>query len=196
MGKLSLSQKGYLEKIMKRFGMKTLIPVTNPLEANFKLSAALSPQTEEKVEPMSRVPYASVVGSIMYVMVYTRPDVSYTVSVVSRYMDNPWKVRWQSMKWILGYLRGTIDVGIVYDRNNNISGSVLGNVDLDFTGDLDRRRSLIGYVFTFARGAFSWKATLQSTSAFSTTEVEYMTTIEAVKEAIWLRGLVDDLGLQ
>ena len=125
------------------------------LAAHFKLSAALSPQTEEEVEHMSRVPYVSVVGSIMYAMVCTRPDISNAVSVVSRYMDNPGKAHWQAVKWILRYLRGTTDVGIIYDRSNNTSGSVIGYVDSDFVGDLDRRRSLAGYIFTLASGAIS-----------------------------------------
>ena len=195
-GKLSLSQKGYLEKVMERFGMQSSKPVNTPLAAHFKLSAALSPQTEEEVEHMSRVPYASAVGSIMYAMVCTRPDISHAVSVVSRYMDNPGKAHWQAVKWILRYLRGTTDVGIIYDRSNNTSGSVIGYVDSDFAGDLDRRRSLTGYVFTFASGAISWKAALQSKAVLSTTEAEYMAATEAVKEAIWLTGLVEDLGLE
>ena len=145
---------------------------------------------------MSRVPYASAVGSIMYAMVCTRPDISHAVSVVSRYMDNPGKAHWQAVKWILRYLRGTTDVGIIYDRSNNTSGSVIGYVDSDFAGDLDRRRSLTGYVFTFASGAISWKAALQSKAVLSTTEAEYMAATEAVKEAIWLTGLVEDLGLE
>ena len=92
-------------------------------------------------------------------------------------------------------MRGNTDVGIVYDRSNNTSGSVIGYVDSDFAGDLDRRRSLTGYVFTFASGAISWKAALQSKAVLSTTEAEYMAATEAVKEAIWLTGLVEDLGL-
>jgi len=69
-------------------------------------------------------------------------------------------------------------------------------VDSDFVGDLDKRRSLAGYVFTLSECAISWKATLQSKVAFSTTEVEYMATVEVVKEAFWLRDLAGDLGLQ
>jgi hypothetical protein len=94
------------------------------------------------------------------------------------------------------YLRGTIDVGLVYDRGNGISSSVIGYVDSDYAGDLDKRRSLTGFVFTLSGCAISWKATLQSIVLLSTTEAEYMAATEAVKEAIWLRGLVSDLGLK
>ena len=85
---------------------------------------------------------------------------------------------------------------IIYDRNNNTSASVIGYVDSEFTGDLDRIRSLIVYVFTFATCAISWKATLQSKAVLSATEAKYMAATEAVNEAIWLTGLVGDLGLE
>ena len=85
---------------------------------------------------------------------------------------------------------------MVYDRNHNTNDSIVGYVDSDYAGDLDKRRSLTGYIFTLSGSAISWKATLQSTIALSTTEAEYMVIAEAVKEAIWLRSLVDSLGLK
>jgi hypothetical protein len=145
---------------------------------------------------MSHVPYASAVGSMMYAMVCTRPDISQAVSVVSRYMANPSKEHWQAVKWIFRYLRGTADVGLVYDRASTDSSNFVGFVDSHYAGDLDKRRSLTGYVFTLFGCTISWKATLQSTVALSTTEAEYMAVTEAVKEAIWLKGLVGDLGLK
>ena len=91
---------------------------------------------------MSHVPYASAVGNIMYAMVYTRLDISHVVSVVSRYMDFLGKINWQTMKWILRYLRGTSNVDLVYDKFSDISGEILGYVDFNYVGDLDIRRSL------------------------------------------------------
>ena len=95
--KLYLSQKKYIERVLKQ-GSKL---ASTLLETHFKLSSALSPQIEEEGEHMSHVPYASAIGSIMYVMVCTRPNISYAVSVVSRYMDRLEKTHWQAMKWIL-----------------------------------------------------------------------------------------------
>ena len=125
---------------------------------------------------MSHVPYASTVGSIMYVMVCTRLEISHAVSVVSRYMDHLEKIHWQAVKWILQHLRGTSHVGLVYDKNFDISREIVGYVDFDYVGDLDRRRSLTRYVFTLCGSVISWKATLQSTIALSTTKAEYITT--------------------
>ena len=144
---------------------------------------------------MSHVPYASTVGSIMYVMVCTRLEISHAVSVVSRYMDHPEKIHWQAVKWILRHLRGTSHVGLVYDKNFDISRGIVGYVDFDYVGDLDRRRSLTRYVFTLCGNVISWKATLQSTIALSTIEAKCMIVTEAVKAVIWLKGLVSRFRL-
>ncbi|GKV43027.1 hypothetical protein SLEP1_g50368 [Rubroshorea leprosula] len=103
-GKLFLSQKKYIEKVLERFGLHEAKAVTTPLGAHFKLSSNLSPETKEEKKFMARVPHASAVGSLMYAMVCTRPDISHAVSVVSRYMTNPSKGHWEAVKWILQYL--------------------------------------------------------------------------------------------
>ncbi|KAG8502990.1 hypothetical protein CXB51_000989 [Gossypium anomalum] len=157
--KLYLSQKGYIEKVICRFNMQSAKPVSTPLAAHFRLSSALSPQSDDEIEYMSHVPYSSAVGSLMYAMVCSRPDLSYAVSAFGRTKDG-----------------------------------VIGYVDADFAGDLNRRRSLIGYIFTIGGCAISWKATLQTTVTLSTTEAKYMAISEACKEAIWLKGLFSELN--
>jgi len=191
-GRLFLTQETYLEKVLKRFGMKDAKPVSTPFASHFRLSAAQSPQSDEDEEYMARVPYSSAVGSIMYAMVCTRPDISHAVSVVSRYMSCPGKMHWQAVKWILKYLRGTSSACLEFGRNSNI---LTGFVDSDYAGDLDKRRSLSGYVFCIGSCAVSWKATLQPVVALSTTEAEYMAITEAIKEALWLKGLFGELCL-
>ncbi|KAG8486697.1 hypothetical protein CXB51_020179 [Gossypium anomalum] len=162
--KLYLSQKGYIEKVLCRFNMQSAKPISTPLATHFRLSSALSPQSDNEIEYMSHVPYFSAVGSLMYAMVCSHPDLSYAVSAISRYMF------------------GRTEDGVV------------GYVDADFAGDLDRRRSLTGYVFTIGGCAISWKATLQTIVALSTTEAEYIAITEACKEAIWLKGLFSELN--
>ena len=100
-GKLFLSKENYIEKVLERFDMQQSKPVSTPLAAYIKLSTALSPKSKEEKEYMSHVSYSSAVGSIMYAMVCTHPDISHAVSVVSRYMANPTKEHWQAVKWIL-----------------------------------------------------------------------------------------------
>jgi transposase InsO family protein len=190
--KLFLSQEEYIKKILSRFGMSSAKPIDTPTATNNKL-VMYAPQSEEEKEYMSRVPYASAVGSLMYAMVCTRPDLAYAVSVVSRFMAKPGKEHWQAVKRIFRYLRGTSDVGLIY--GNDTQCLVTGYSDSDYAGDVDSRRSMTGYVFTLGDSVVSWKATLQPTVTLSTTEAEYMALTEAAKEGIWLKGLINDLGV-
>eukprot|EP00253_Pinus_taeda_P003453 PITA_03453 len=179
--------------LSRTFGMKDLGAAKHILgmEIHRDKKNVLSPRTDEEKQYMSHVPYANVVGNLMYAMVSKRLEISHAVGVVSRFMENPGKEHWQVMKWVLRYLRGTSDHCIVF---NGSEGSVCGYVDVDYAGDLDKRRSTTGYVFTLAGGAISWISKLQETIALSTTEAEYIATSYASKEAIWLKGLLDEIG--
>ncbi|KAH9734322.1 hypothetical protein KPL71_017332 [Citrus sinensis] len=193
-GSVWLTQESYLKKVLERFGMddKTKL-VCTPLAPHFKLSSSSCPRSQEECDYMVRVPYASAVGSLMYAMVCTRLDISQAVSMVSRYMHNPGKNQWLAVKWILRYLYETVDVGLLFKKD--CGQQCVGYCDSDFVGDLDKRRSTTGYVFTLGGGPVSWRSILQSTIALSTTEAEHMTATEAVKKAIWLKGLLGDLGV-
>lgn len=140
--------------------MQKAKPVQTPLASHFILSALDSPQSEEDEKAMSQVPYSSAVGSLMYAMVCTRSDIAHAVSVVSRYMANPGRLHWRAVKWILRYLRGTSGMGLVFDGASPSGNSVVGFVDSDYAGDLDKRRSLTGYLFGFSGSVISWRSTL------------------------------------
>ncbi|GJR52310.1 retrotransposon protein, putative, ty1-copia subclass [Tanacetum coccineum] len=111
--------KGLLRKEfdMKELGPARKILVSVPLGAHFKVSLKDCPSSDWDVERMSKVPYANVVGSLMYLMVCTRPDIAYAVSIVSRYLANPGKNHCEVVKWILKYLKGTADAGLVHGRD-------------------------------------------------------------------------------
>ena len=89
--------------------MKNVKPVSTPLACHMKLSKKMCPTAREEKENMSKVPYSSVVGSLMYAMVCTRPDIAHAVGVVSRFLKNSGKEHWEAVKWILRYLRGSSD---------------------------------------------------------------------------------------
>ena len=137
---------------------------------------------------MSHIPYANAVGTLMYVMISTRTNISHAVGVVSRYMENLVKEYWVAMKLVLQYLRRKSNYCITFD---GCSDEVYGYVDSDFVGDLDKRRSTSRYVFTLASGAISWMSKLQNIVSLSTTETEYIVASQACKEAIWLKGLLE-----
>ena len=101
-------------------------------------------------------------------------------------MGHPKKIHWQTVKWIIYYLRGTINVGLMYDWSLDTCSSIVGYVDSDYVSDLDRMRSLTGYIFTLSGYSISWKVTLQSTIVLFILEIRYMIAAEVVREAIWL----------
>ncbi|GJV64785.1 retrotransposon protein, putative, ty1-copia subclass [Tanacetum coccineum] len=193
---LRVSQSGYVSKILNNFRIDNRKSVQMLLGGHFKLLLKDFLIRDCDVERMSKVPYENVVGSLMYLMVCTRPDIAYAVSVVSRYLANPGKNHWEAVKWILKYLRGTVNVGLVYGTHRGNHVDVTGFVDSDYAKDPDKGRSITGYAFLVQGCVVSWKATLQHVVALSTTEAEYMALTEAVKEAIWLRGLLEELGVE
>lgn len=140
---------------------------------------------------MAKVPYSQAVGSLMYLMIATRPDLSYATNLVSRYMFNPGKRHWEEVMWISRYLKGTIQATLQYTKNNPSENEVFGYVDSGFAVDLDKRRSLSGYFFLLGQSQLSWKTTLQSVMALSITEVEFIALLESIKEGIWLKGLLN-----
>ncbi|KAH9745517.1 hypothetical protein KPL70_004101 [Citrus sinensis] len=189
--KIWLSQKNYLKKILRRFNMQDCKSISTPLPVNFKLSSSMCPSNEAERKEMSRVPYASAVGSLMFAMICTRPNIAQAVGAVNRYMTNPSGEHWIAVKRILRYIRGTSNVALCYGGSEF---TVRGYVDSDFAGDLDKRKSTTGYVFTLAGAAVSWVSKLQTVMALSTTEAEYMAATQACKKAIWIQRLLKELG--
>eukprot|EP00253_Pinus_taeda_P014751 PITA_14751 len=162
-----------------------------------KLYAEQCPKTQEEEEDMSCVPYVSAVGSLIYVMVCTRPDIANAVGVLSRFMSKLGKEHWTTMKQVFMYLCGTSDYGLRYQGRPGLDRvlDIHGFVDADWAGDLDQRRSTSGYVFNLFRGAVSWTSKKQYVVALSTTEAEYMVATPASKEAVWLQRLCSSMGL-
>jgi hypothetical protein len=192
-GTLRLSQAEYIERVLERFNMQSAKAVGTPLGSHFKLSQGQSPKTDAEREYMAKVPYTSAVGSLMYAMVNTRPDIAHAVGVVSRFASNPGKQHWEAVKWIMRYLRGTTDLPLCFGKGKL---TVQGYVDADFAGDQDTRRSTTGYIYTMGSTAVSWVSRLQKLVTLSTTEAEYVAVTEAAKEMIWLKGFLEELGLK
>jgi hypothetical protein len=182
-GTLKLAQTEYVKKILSRFSMDEAKSVSTPLGSHFRLTKDQSPKTEQEQAYMSKVPYASAIGSLMYTMVCTRPDIAHAVGVVSRYMSNPRKQHWEAVKWILRYLKGTLGTSLCFTGAHM---KLTGYVDSDLAGDVDTRKSTTGYVYTLGGTTVSWVSRLQKIVALSTTEAEYVAVTEAGKEMVWL----------
>ena len=103
-----LSQETYIGKILQRFNMDGGKAIGTPLPPHLKLSSMdSSPQSDKNKAEMTKIPYASAVGSLMYAMIATRPDIAFAIGVVSRYMANPGKKHWEAVKGVMRYLKGT-----------------------------------------------------------------------------------------
>ena len=162
------------------------------MSSGITLSKHLSPQTEGERDRMSLTPYASAVGSLMYAMLCTRPDIAYALSVVSRYQSDPGKSHWITVKNILKYLQRTKDINLIFD---SASLGLEAYADLSFQVDIDDSKSTSGFVFTLGGGAVSWRSSKQETVADSTMEAEQIAANNAAKEAIWMKKFLEELEI-
>ena len=190
---LVLNQSAYVDKILSKFSISDAKSVNVPLASHFVLSKDQSPKTETEISDMKKVPYSNAIGFVMYLMVSTRPDIAYAVSCLSRYMSNPGMPHWNALKWLLRYLKTTVDVGLTFSKCRD-GTKLVGYVDSNYANDRDNRKSTTSYVFTLCGSCISWKSQLQPIVALSTTESEYVAATKAFKEAIWLRALLSEIG--
>ena len=140
---------------------------------------------------MQNKPYASLVGSLMYIQVCTRPDIAFSISVLGRFQSNPGEQHWVAAKKVMRYLQRTKTYKLVYKRVDNLE--LFGYMDSDFAGCQDDRRSTSGYIFFLAGGAVSWRSAKQKTLATSTMQAEYIACFEAMEQGILLKNMISFL---
>ena len=131
-----------------------------PIPVGVNLSAEKCPKTQEEEEDMSRVSYASVLGSLMHAMVCARPNIANALGVLSRFMSKPGKEHWTTVKQVFRYLCGSSDYGMCYQGRLGLD--IRGFVDEDFSRDLYHRRYTSGYVFNLFGGEVSWMKKIHS----------------------------------
>ena len=192
-GLLGLSQKAYINKVLERFGMQNCSASVVPIQKGDKFSLNQCPKNELEHRQMENIPYASIVGSIMYAQTCTRPDISFVVDMLGRYQSNPRLDHWKAAKKVLRYLQGTKNHMLIYRRSNQLE--VIGYSDSDYAGCIDTRKSTFGYIFLLAGGAISWKSAKQSVIAASTMEAEFVACFEATIQGLWLRNFISRLGV-
>lgn len=184
---IHLSQKSYIQKILRVFGMEAATGKDTPMETNAYKSLATN--TRQALEVDTKL-FQSMIGSIMYAMIQTRPDVAFAVSFLSRHLTNPTEAHIKAAYRILRYLAHTIGLGITYHGSKK---GFWGCSDSDWAGDIDTRSSTSGFLFYFYGGVITWKSGRQKTVALSSTEAEYYGLSNAAREALWLRSLLRSL---
>ena len=131
-GILGLSQKSYIEKILKSFGMHDCKPGDTPVAKGDKFSLSQCPKNNFEIQEMQQIPYVSAIGSLMYAQVCTRPDITYIVGMLGRYLSNPGKDHWIAAKSVMRYLQRTKDYMLTYRKLDQLE--IIGYSDSDFVG--------------------------------------------------------------
>ncbi|SGY56257.1 BQ5605_C006g04119 [Microbotryum silenes-dioicae] len=188
-GGISLLQRQYLLDVLARFNMSDCNPCKSPMEANLQLSP------EPDTDSADNAIYRSMIGSLMYAVVATRPDLAHSVGYLSRFVGKAGDTHLEAAKRVLRYIKGSLDLGIHYTRTSAPLLGYEGYSDSDWGSDIQTSRSTMGYLFKLAGGAISWSSRLQPRVACSSTEAEYLGLSHAAKEAVFLRSLLTELGL-
>ncbi|KAL8139011.1 hypothetical protein V2J09_005012 [Rumex salicifolius] len=172
-------------EIEEEVGMAECNVCPLPMEPRCKLSK------EDEEPPVDATIYRSIIGSLRY-LVNTRPDLAYFVGVVSRYMEAPTTAHMMAVKQILRYVRGTVDMGCVY-RKEQGNEDLVGYSDSDMAGDKDDRKSTSGIVFFLGESPITWVSQKQRIVALSSCEAEYIAAIGGACQGIWLKRLMESL---
>jgi hypothetical protein len=186
---VKMHQGTYIEKLLHAYGMADAKPKSRPMTAERVEGSA-------KLEGKEKVNYQKLVGSLLYVT-NTRPDITYAVNYLTRYMAEPTEDLWNKAKHVLRYLKGTKADGVVY-RAGDDELELFGYCDSDWGSDVDTRKSTTGYIYKLSpmSGGVTWRSKRQQTVAHSSAEAEYMALHAAAQEAMFLRQLLTDMGVQ
>ena len=206
---IQIDQERYILDVLTRFGMNDCTPVSHPMLPGSKLTSSQCPSTDAEISelPSYHALYRSIVGSVSYAALTTRPDIAVATTICAKFAHNPGKEHLVAAKRILRYLLGKPRLCLTYGggQTTHVKDRFMfsprcpanlhfcGFTDSDWAGDCDNRKSTTGYIFFMNGGPVCWKSKLQSCIAQSTAEAEYIAASQAAKEAKWLRLLIDVL---
>ncbi|GKB86161.1 zinc finger, CCHC-type containing protein [Tanacetum coccineum] len=182
---IALRQTCYARKLLEQFGMQYCNLTKSPMEPKLKVD------NDEGGEEIDSNEYRRLVGCLRY-LTHTRPDLSYSVGITSRFMEKPITLHFQVAKRILRYIKGTLDYGIKYEKGSEFK-DLVGFTDSDHGGDPVGGKSIGGMIFYLGRNAITWQSKKQKTVALSSCEAEFMAATSAACQAIWLANLVKEL---
>jgi hypothetical protein len=182
-----MCQHRYAKEVLERFGMENSNAVCSPMVTGTKLSK------HDQGNEVDSTQFKQIIGSLMY-LTATRPDLMFAVNMIARFMEHPVETHMMAAKRILRYLKGTMELGILYKKGE--SRKLLAYSDSDYGGDIDDRKSTSSYVFMLGSGAIAWSSRKQPIVTLSTTEAEFIAAAHCVCEGIWLKRILDSIGLQ
>ncbi|KAJ0515275.1 putative RNA-directed DNA polymerase [Helianthus annuus] len=180
-----ICQEGYAKRILEAAGMQNCNSAKCPMEFKLKLCK------DDSGKPTDATKYRSIIGSLRY-LINTRPDLSYSVGALSKYLQNPKESHYAALKQVLRYLKGTVSHGLKYNRGGD--GKLVGYSDSSHGTDLDDRRGTTGMVFYYAGKLITWASQKQQTVALSSCEAEFLAATSAACQGLWLRSLISELS--
>ena len=194
---IKLTQQAAIEKLLLRAGMSNCTPADTPMVAGLTLSKQDCPEDIDKLSMMDDQKwYRSIVASIIYFVSWTRPEIALAVSRLCRYMHNPGKPHLTALKRLLRFLRGTANVGLVFDFSTPPPKTgAYGYYDASHADCIDTRRSTLCYIFFFEGCVITWHTKLHSYVTTSTNHSEYCAAAKAAKEAKWLENVFTSIGM-
>ena len=186
---ISLSQQLYVLEVLKRFGFDKCHPCLTPIHESreeYEGSAL------DKNTGLSKYPLNEIVGSLLWLSMMTRPDITFAVATLAQYVSKPEPRVYSMASRILRYLAGTTSLGINFEIENK--KTLHGYADSDWAADKTTRRSQSGYTF-FTNGPVDWSSKKQSSVSLSSSEAEVMAFCSATQQAMWFRSILDEIGL-
>jgi hypothetical protein len=190
---ITLHQHAYLKRVLETIDVKgDLKPSATPCDPTVVLSSDEPEVTASQKKEMDAIQYASTVGSLMYLMVLTQPDIAFNMSEVTRFLHEPKYFHWQAAIRIVRYLKHTPKLGIVIDGQQSFEPVTY--VDAAYVTDPVTRRSHTGFMIYMCGAPVSWKSHKQRLVTLSSTESEYVAASTAVQELMWLRNYLGELG--
>lgn len=186
---LVLSKERYATEVLKRVGMAKCKPTNTPLSTSEKLSSTQGAVLGQN----DATQYRSIVGALQY-LTLTRPNISFSVNKVCQYLQQPTVDHWSAVKRILRYIQGTVSLGLKINRSASTLISAFS--DADWAGCVDDRRSTGGFAVFLGSNLVSWSARKQATVSRSSTEAEYKALANATAEVMWIRKLLDEIGIK
>lgn len=185
---IKINQQKFIEDTLQKFRMEDCKGVSTPMEPGLKLN-----RNEKDKFQGSQLPYKNLIGTLMYLAVATRPDITFAISYLSQFNDCYNEEHFKCAKRVLRYLKSTKSIGLTFKKTED---DLYGMADADWGACKLDRKSFSGYCFKYAGTAVSWMAKKQKSIALSTAEAEYIALTEAAKEAIHLKNLFKDLGAE
>jgi hypothetical protein len=185
---VKLSQTALIDRIVLQFGQADSAPLSYPMVPGLKLRRIIrSSLPTDDQHHLSKLPYRSLIGSLLYLAISTRPDISYAIQQLSQFLDCYSYEHWAAAIRVVRYLKGTRSLRLHLGGNRTLD--LVGYSDSDWANCPDTRRSVGGFAFSLGSGVISWSVRKQKTVAASSCEAEYVAAFAAAKENSWLRSV-------